>query len=425
MVGFLAFVLASVLSAGIQGASVKKLGTFSAPHAAFIEVVEDTHASSAKDKYHLFISSFNAVPLSKDHVYEVTKIGSHLHNVAGIKVITATSSVTWPNEVGAVPESVFHKNMMSVSGGFLVPLKAHGVIDLFDYSSAPPKGPYRITDNSADAAWFYHRVQWKDMNGDGRVDAVSCRAKKPILFGSEDGELVWFEQPSSGALSSTWKTHVLAHGPDVYFEITSLPTSNGKMDCIVTAGFFSKSLNIYWTTDPHGRWNDASKIKSRVIDNHIKAVFDVKVVDLDKDGKLDLLVTSNDARNAGMYAFEIPSDFRTGTFKQHVIATGFASRASGMGKGAPGSPEVVYENEHHKTGKPMIILSGDDDGRAHLLKPRSTSHGDFTYSMETILDVGSGTVGKIAHKDVDGDGYPEVFIPAYNAGKVYVYTFKP
>ncbi|XP_055958615.1 uncharacterized protein LOC126830593 [Patella vulgata] len=315
--------------------------------------------------------------------------------------------------------------MVSVSGGFLVPLKAHGVIDLFDYSSAPPKGPYRITDNSADADWFYHRVQWKDMNGDGRVDAVSCRAKKPVLFGREDGELVWFEQPASGALSSTWKTHVLAHGPDVFFEITSLPTSNGKMDCIVTAGFFSKSLNIYWTTDPHGRWDDASKIKSRVINNHIKAVFDVDVVDLDKDGKLDLLVTSNDAKSAAMYAFEIPSDFRTGTFKEHVIATGFAPRASGLGKGAPGSPEVVYENEHHKNGKPMIILSGDDDGRAHLLKPRSTSHGDFTYSMETILDVGSGTVGKIAHKDVDGDGYPEVFIPAYNAGKVYVYTFKP
>lgn len=74
--------------------------------------------------------------------------------------------------------------------------------------------------------------------------------------------------------------------------------------------------------------------------------------------------------------------------------------------------------------KPVIVLSGDDDGRAYVLKPSSTSHGDWTYDKETFLDVGQGTVGEIAIKDVDGDGYGEVFVPAYTQGYVYVYTFR-
>ncbi|ESP02367.1 hypothetical protein LOTGIDRAFT_205101 [Lottia gigantea] len=408
-----------------HGGSLKLLGSFKVPHAGFTEVVEDHHSNNPKDKFHLFISSFNPIPLTTDYVYEVAHIGSHLGNVAGIKPKVATTTVTWPNEVNEVPESVFHKNMLTVSGGFLVPLKTHGMIELLDYSSEPPKGPYRITDEATDSKWFYHRVMWLDMNGDGRLDAVTCRAEKPVVFGGPKGQLIWFENPGgSNALKHTWKSHVLDNGADVYFDIVKLPTPQGKKDCIITAGFFSKSLNIYWTTDSKGRWNDKSKVKRRVIDNHIKAVFDVKATDLDHDGKLDLLVTSNDAHDASMYIFEIPSDFRTGAFKKHVIATKFASRTGGVGKGAPGSPLVFYPQVKKTNVKPWILLSGDDDGRAHLLKPRSEAHGDFKYSMEDVLDVGSGTVGKIAAKDVDGDGYSEVFIPGYNQGLVHVYTTK-
>lgn len=72
--------------------------------------------------------------------------------------------------------------MISVAGGFLVPMKTHGSISLYDTSSNPPKGPYYITNNrGADSSWFYHRIVWKDMDGDGDLDVLTARAQKPIL----------------------------------------------------------------------------------------------------------------------------------------------------------------------------------------------------------------------------------------------------
>lgn len=51
-------------------------------------------------------------------------------------------------------------------------------------------------------------------------------------------------------------------------------------------------------------------MKSRVIDNTIGHVFDVQFDDINNDGKIDLLVTSNGLSNTGVYVYEIPADFR-------------------------------------------------------------------------------------------------------------------
>ncbi|XP_067667929.1 uncharacterized protein [Haliotis asinina] len=414
------FVLALLAPSG-RCASVKLLGRFHAKQAAFIQVEEDIHAVNVLDRYNLVIAAFSGFPFSTDHVYEVAAIGRQLPTINSTKILDVSHKITWPNEISQVPDAVFHKELIAAPGGFLVPLKTHGTIGLFDLSVSPPRGPFTIT-SSADSAWFYHRVLWKDMNGDGRIDAVTCRAKKP-LFGQAQGELVWYEHPATGALEHPWTMHVLAKGPDVYFDFLTLKTPGGTFDCIVTAGFFSKSLNIYWTTDSSNKWNDASKIKSRVIDNTFGEVFDVQAVDLNGDGGLDLLVSGYGAQSANLYSFEIPNDFRTEKFTRHTLAAGFSPRQKGVGHGAPGSAQTVYPTSSTK-GKPLVLLSGDDDGRAYLLKPSSASGSDWTYDKETFLDVGQGTVGEPAVKDVDGDGYKEIFVPAYNQGYVYVYTFK-
>ena len=49
------------------------------------------------------------------------------------------------------------------------------------------------------------------MNGDGLLDIVTARAKKPI-FGASKGELIWLEQPSSGEVLTYWKEHLITEG---------------------------------------------------------------------------------------------------------------------------------------------------------------------------------------------------------------------
>lgn len=75
--------------------------------------------------------------------------------------------------------------------------------------------------------------------------------------------------------------------------------------------------------------------------------------------------------------------------------------------------------------KPVILLSGDDDGRAYLFQPRSPNPTDWTYSEDVFCDAGTGTVGELSAADVDDDGYLEVFVPSYTENEVIVYSFAP
>ena len=67
-----------------------------------------------------------------------------------------------------------------IPDGFILPFNTDGAIKFVDISKEPTSGPHVITDDST-GKWFYHRVEWVDMDGDGDKDAVTCRAKEPIF----------------------------------------------------------------------------------------------------------------------------------------------------------------------------------------------------------------------------------------------------
>ena len=70
--------------------------------------------------------------------------------------------------------------MVVIPDGYILPFKTDGAIKLADIFQQPPDGPFVITDDSS-GKWFYHRVHWVDMDGDGDKEVVKCRAREPMI----------------------------------------------------------------------------------------------------------------------------------------------------------------------------------------------------------------------------------------------------
>ncbi len=393
-------------AAAAKFAMPRLLGKLEVSKPAFLSL-EETGSSGGKS---LIVSSFN--PFGGDRITVVEDVGSHMANPGGATFVDM-GAVRWPNETRMVPGEMLSGGadgeLLAVAGGFLVPGKSTGAITLVGMAS---KRQFKITHDKK--GWFYHRVEFVDMNGDGRLDVLTARATKPII-GASKGELVWLEHPADDALAGAWKEHVLAEGPDVHFRLADLD-GDGSAEIVATE-FFSKRLSLWWREG--GRW------EGRIIDDALGSAFDVQVVDLNRDGNFDLLVTNHEAdAAAAVFAYVVPKDLRGGPFERHTLLQGIETRQGGIRQASPGAAVAFQPYSKVSAGKPFILVNGDGSQRAHLLVPRSQDKGDWSYEERILLDA-KATVGMSAVGDVDGDGWTEIFVPAYDKNEIHTFTFKP
>lgn len=96
----------------------------------------------------------------------------------------------------------------------------------------------------------------------------------------------------------------------------------------------------------------------------------------------------------------------------------------GPNQASPGNANAFHPITKDTKSKPWIVLSGDGAEKAFMVVPQSTSASNWTYTMQTIITTGC-TVGQIAVSDVNLDGYADFFVPAFEKGIVYGYTFSP
>lgn len=84
----------------------------------------------------------------------------------------------------------------------------------------------------------------------------------------------------------------------------------------------------------------------------------------------------------------------------------------------PGFPYAVHPQVSNKKGPAHILVAGDGDFSAHLMRPNANG----TFDRQLIKKIG-GTVGSITYGDIDGDGWLEFFVPNYDNGYIEVYKF--
>lgn len=214
---------------------------------------------------------------------------------------------------------------------------------------------------------------------------------------------------------------------------------------------------MIWTEHPKGDYRQTEYVRTRVIDDTIGANFDVQMVDLNGDGRDEILLTNHENNKKrpypGIFAYEIEypeekpkfnrdsSQISLGTlgsssnndisefmknlkFIKHVLSNDFDVVNRSFMAAAPGSARAVIPGDSRVTKYryPVILASGDGTEKAYYLRRDTRTNDEWSYKQEIFHDC-KGTVGSILAHDIDGDGWLEVFVPCYDTDMVFVYKF--
>jgi len=414
----------------------KKLGEYTVDVPAFADIHQSSDTSLPyEERFTFYLSTFKAFAFSQpDNVLYLRAPGKYLNDPANWPIQVLAKSAFWPNNPDDLPKDVVpgYEGMIQTSG-FLVPTKTKGKLQLYNMQVTNPSETEMNIASSDAKDYSYHRVIWKDMDGDGDLDAVTARFHNSV----EEQNFLWFENP--GAAVSGWSQHLIyAQGPDVHFRNIVLNSSGTPYDCFLAGELWNQRATLYCILlGAAGGWNNPENIQMRVIDDTVGQTFDLLLEDFDLDGRVDMLLTSfNDdpeIRSGSVYIYEIPDDIFYGEWTRHIIADGFVPNPGNnlMSPGTPQSfyPSTDYANEVLPDGRrhrKWIIVSGDDDGNVYILRPTTDAAQDFSpYEKTVLVYTGAQTAGKPAIGDLNGDGYTDLIVPGYSAGKVYVFTYAP
>jgi hypothetical protein len=246
----------------------------------------------------LLISEFGA--LSSGKVAVIPNIRDAFEGKAqfsDLKSKVLSSSFKWPNSISVIPQDVFPGiNAIVVPDGFLPPGKTDGNIYVLKTDLQSQEVLYQISPHKS--GFFYHTGVWVDIDGDGRKDYLTARSNAQ----AGQGELVWYRHPTDGLLTTPWPETVITKGPDVMFDLANVQGHDTSF-IVFGAEFFNHKLSVYQI----GK-GDGKLMMSRVIDDSIDQVYSVKYMDIDNDGKYELLVNNHETDNskAAIFLYDVP-----------------------------------------------------------------------------------------------------------------------
>lgn len=320
-----------------------------------------------------------------------------------------------------------------------------------------------------------------DVNGDGNVDLLAAGSGSEVLFlaGSSDGT---FAAPAASAvdsrpqqilsgdfngdgkvdlatLGSDNKLSIRIGNGDGTFGGTTLITVNqdartialgdingdGKLDLLVG----SAQTNTGSTVTPGGVFlhsgnGDGTFQMPRALDlAPLQSAYDLRVADVDKDGKLDVVV-SGDIGTIVLYGrgggnffedIKLPAAATAlthgdvnGDGKADVVAVSASTNKLyvmlGLGDGTLAAPRT-YDTDRGPSAVALADVNGD--GKADLLVTNYDAatvsllpgNGDGSYSPQRIFGVGTGANALVV-TDLNGDAKLDIATANYEANSVSV-----
>jgi len=417
---------------GCAESSFQLRGEWDVPNAATVSVANDLAGIPGAS---LVGTSFS--PFGADGIFAVSSLNPL--NAEGTTVANLSTDFSWPNQVYQLTEDMkasagLDGEHLLVADGFIFPGKDTGGIHLLKVREDLTTEKQTITQDKK--GWFFHHAEWFDVDEDGLMDVVSARSNFPLVANAtKDSELVWIRSLGQGQWGNT---EVITKGPGVGFIIVDV-NGDGKSEIISTEFYRNQRIAVY--SCPLPTWAQCAvvqgSIKESVVDTGDGPFFQDSWVDLNGDGRKDLLATAQQDTVDGevvpgkVLAFECPEGWVPGStakWTRHVLADGYLPQPTqAFGSGAPGVPSA-FVMDAAVGGKPHVVFSADDGGVVDLLTPSSQDPSDWGYSKETLYKTeaqtgqGVSTIGSVTVADIDGDGRPEIFVPAYVDNMVLMYS---
>lgn len=399
----------------------------------------------------------------------------------------------WPNGIDRLPEGMLPFEGVVMPQGFH-PTPPQGRLSIInmddpgrqeyivDQSTQLPFPPNicPFPPNEINAPRFYHQVRYVDMDVDGFLDIVTVRAAFKVAGGfcvPPVGEVVWFKNPGAGLDPNTpWQENIISGFPtdpfsaeiniDVYdFEGDGVPE-------IIGTHFFNGELITIYGAPPGQPWSAVSPFfnppRKKDIVTDQGSPFEVEVVDLNRDGRVEVLATNHQSDNCfavtqapipgRVFAVEQPDsgDIFNDDWTVRILLDDirpnptFPEPSSGPGRLAPGRAIAFWPKRQDELDgkKPWIVVGGDEASKVWLLKPKKESSKNWEYKSAVLFDINDyyganasqmldapapsqgnsiSTIGgqSIRYDGPGADARAEIYVPVFEGREIHKFSFRP
>jgi len=428
--------------------------------------------------------------------------GSELANNSG------PGQQVWPNETRRVPDGILPFEAIVSPQGFH-PTFWQGRLTLINLDDVT-RTEYLIDQSTqgvggcgapGNSPRFYHKVKWADMNGDGLKDAITVRSAFKVNgnFCFPEGEVVWFENPGAPYDPNVeWTENIVAglsagpnppgedsrYSADIELDIADL--ENDGVPEIIGGTFFTsgsfftptdKAIEIYGAPVGAANWagvnptTNPARISILTTATANGPTFGLRFVDLNRDGKLDILATNHQTDNCfprtqtpvpgRVYALEQPAsgDIFNDPWIQHTLKDGIRPNPTypapnndpaSPGRLAPGLAQEFWRSPLYEfSQKPWILVGGDEASKVWVLRPASEDPNDWNYESAVIFDINDyygpnasqsfsapspatgvsiSTIGAPSWRYDRGwswGSWAEIYIPVFEGRDIHRITFRP